>query len=169
MALDSLPKVAIGISEDVIAETLYRLRRAHPKAPGRLTRSVHDRVVEQLDDRVVEYDIDDTFPGTDENDAHVHAAAVASTDGILLTSDKGFTNLADEVLDRLPYEVHEPDSFFGLVDDSHPRAVKEVTRQQAHFMLNRDGEVDLAKRLTDAGCPTFARRVAHHLLSLEGP
>lgn len=154
-------------TEDVLAETLYRLRRKHPDAPGRMISGIHDRVVEQLDECVADYEIDGTFPGKDENDAHVHAAAVASGAQILLTHDTGFTMLDEDVLARLPYEVHTPDSFFVLADDVHSAAVRAVTRAQLDYWFGRDGEIDLVKRVRDAGCPNFAQRVTAHIRDLD--
>ena len=154
-------------SEDVLAETLYRYRRKHPTAPGQLIASIRERVVEQLDVLVTAYEIDGSFPGNDKNDAHVHAAACAAAADTLLTLDAGFTKMPPDVLDALTYEVHSPDSLFTLVDDANPAAVREVTRQQLDYWFGRDGEVDLAKRLRDAGCPEFSRRVAGHVRQLN--
>ena len=154
----------VNATEDIIAETLYRLRRSRPAAPGHLIASVHDLVVEQLDDRISDYQIDDSWPGTDPNDAHVHAAAVASGAGVVLTSDSGFTAIDPS---GLPYEVHTPDSFFLLVDDSAPTKVRAVTAAQLRYWLAKDGEADLPARLRNAGCPYFAERVRTHLQALK--
>jgi len=154
-------------TEDILAETLYHLRRNHPRAPGHMTSHVHDLVCEQLDDRVSDYTVDDSYPGLDPNDAHVHAAAVASGAGKLLTADSGFTKLPDDVAARLPYEVHTPDSFFTLIDDSAPLKVRAVTEKQMLYFLKRDGEADLPGRLKKSGCPTFAERIRLHLQALS--
>lgn len=154
-------------TEDVIAETMYWLRRKNPKAPGTLIARVHDRIVKQLDDRITDFEIDGSYPGSDPDDAHVHAAAVASRASVLLTADSGFTDLDDAALDALPYEVQTPDSFFLLVDDASGAAVREVTRQQLDYWYSTKGEADLAKHLRGAGCPEFARRIADHVRSLD--
>src|SRR5690606_33306366 len=116
-------------SEDILAETLYRLRRSHPHAPGHMISQIHDRIVEQLDDRIVDFEIDGSFPGDDEHDAHVHAAALASGAKILLTADSDFLALPEKVLDGLTYEVHTPDYFFSLVNGAAPASVRSVARQ----------------------------------------
>lgn len=150
-------------TEDILAETLYRMRRKRPAAPGHMTSRVHDLICEQLDDRVADYTIDGSYPGPDQDDAHVHAAAVASGAGKLLTADTGFTKLDADTAARLPYEVHTPDSFFTLIDDSAPMKVRAVTQKQQQHFLERDGEADLPARLKKASCPSFAERVRQHL------
>jgi hypothetical protein len=46
---------AVVTSEDVIAETLYRLRRRFALAPGELVTAVHNRIAENIDDRVATF------------------------------------------------------------------------------------------------------------------
>jgi len=150
-------------TEDIIAETIYHLRRERPTAPGHMTSRVSELIREQLDDLVREYEVDGSYPGSDQDDAHVHAAAVAVGANVVLTDDSDFTKLAPEVADQLPYEVHTPDSFFTLIDDSSPLKVRAVTEQQLQYFLRRDTEADLPGRLKAAGCPTFAERVRLHL------
>ena len=153
-------------TEDILAETIYSYRRNHPKASGELIARMRDRIVANLDDRITNYSIDETFPVHDKNDAHVHAAAVAAGATILLTADTGFTDLDEDVLASLPYEVHTPDSFFVLIDDAFSGAVREVTRQQLDYWYRRDGEVDLAKSLRKANCGAFAVRVSTRIQEL---
>ncbi len=150
-------------TEDIIAETIYRLRRKRPTAPGHVTSRVSELIREQLDDLVRDYEVDGSHPGSDKDDAHVHAAAVTAGVNIVLTDDSGFTKLAPEVADQLPYEVQTPDSFFTLIDDSSPSKVKAVTDRQLQHFLGRDNEADLPGRLKAAGCPNFAERVRLHL------
>lgn len=150
----------VWATEDIIAETVYRYRRRHPTAPGGLITSIHDLISTQLDECIRDYEVDGTFPGEDVNDQHVHAAAVASSAGILLTCDTGFSTLSGAECDALPYDVFTPDEFFCLISDSHASAVHGVTSRQFRYWLARDGEVDLAQRLVDAQCPGFARAVA---------
>lgn len=103
-------------TEDIIAETLYSLRRERPTAPGHMTSRVSELIREQLDDLVRDYEVDGSYPGSDKDDAHVHAAAVAAGADVVLTDDSDFTKLAPEIADQLPYEVHTPDSFLTLID-----------------------------------------------------
>lgn len=156
----------VHASQDIIAEVLYRLRRTYPNAPGRLTSGVHDRIVENLDNRVSDFEVDGSYPGDDPDDAHVHAAAIACGAQILLTGDVGFTGLPDDLADQLPYEVHTPDSFFVLVDDSAPFVVETVTAEQHAYWSSKPGHSDLVSMLLKAQCPQFAERIRQHLDSL---
>ena len=78
---------------------------------------------------------------------------MASGAGVLLTADSGFTRLSHETVEQLPYEVHTPDTFFVLVDDSAPEKVRTVTRKQLEYWLEKTGEADLPARLRAACCP----------------
>lgn len=150
-------------TEDVLAETIYSYRRKNPRASGAQIGQLRTRLIQQLDDVVGNYEVDGTFRGNDPQDAHVHAAAVASGAAVLLTCDRGFMELSDRESDELPYEVFTPDSFFELVDDASAEAVIAVTREQLHYWYQQDGEVDLPLRLREADCPNFARRVSQHI------
>jgi predicted nucleic acid-binding protein len=156
----------VAATEDIVAETIYRVRRRYPEAPGRLTRAIHDRIVDQLDERVDDFEVDGSWEGADLDDAHVHAAAVAAGSTIVLTADRGFRDLGQDGSDGLPYEVFRPDEFFVLVDDAGSAGVREVVRQQMDYWYARRGEVDLPDALRRSACPEFARRVAAHVRSL---
>lgn len=158
---------AIHATEDVIAETLYRLRRNHPKADGSLVSSVHDRIVECLDGRVDDFTVDGSFAGEDGDDAHVHAAAVACGAGILLTADGGFRGADPTRSDELPYEIYHPDEFFILIDDSAPFLVRGIITEQLTYWYRSKGTVDLPGRLRKADCPEFADRVRVHLQTID--
>lgn len=156
----------VHATEDILAEVLYRCRRAKPDAPGRLTKAIHDRIVDSLDGVVSDFVVDGSYPGDDPDDAHVHAAAVACGAEILLTADSGFTRVPEELDLRLPYEVHTPDSFFVLIDDSQPALVETVVGEQFTYWESRPGCRSLGAALRDAGCPLFADRVGEHLQHL---
>lgn len=150
-------------SEDILAETAYRLRRKDPTAPGHKIRLFRDRIVASLEGgRVEDFVVDGTFKG-DPDDQHVHAAALACGAQIVLTADKGFT--APGVIEDLPYEVHRPDEFFTLTDDSCPHVVREVAVMQTDHFQKRYGSADLCSALRGAGCPDFAERVRRHLFA----
>jgi predicted nucleic acid-binding protein len=154
-------------TEDVLAETIYHLRRKHPDWSGAKISSIRDRITKTFEGgRVSDFTIDDSFPGADENDRHVHAAAFACRADIILTGDAGFS-IADEDADSMPYEVYKPDDFFVLVDDSAPHLVKLVTQKQATYWTKRQGSADLADKLIDAGCPQFAERVRAYQQQLQ--
>lgn len=153
-------------TEDILSEVLYRMRRERPGAPGRYIANVHDKIVNSLEGgRVDDFEIDGSFPGSDPNDQHVHAAAIACGASYVITMDGGFRSASIDP-DALPYEVHSPDSFFVLVDDSAPRRVRAVTEEQDKYWSRRPGAKSLADALRDAGCPEFAERVLQHLCQL---
>ncbi|MEZ5210432.1 PIN domain-containing protein [Gordonia sp. (in: high G+C Gram-positive bacteria)] len=160
---------SVCTTEDVIAEVVYTLRREKPDAPGYLTSSVHDRITEQLDYRVEDYPAGAPgYCGSDPDDAHVHAAAVAAGVDIVLTADKGFTSLSEEDRDGLPYEIYHPDEFFVLVDDSSPDTVRRVSGEQLEYWCAKkpSGGANLPAALDDADCPRFAERVRLRLQQL---
>ncbi|QAY71261.1 PIN domain-containing protein [Xylanimonas protaetiae] len=150
-------------TEDIIAETIYRYRRRYRRASGAQIAAVHDRIVEQLDDRIVDYEIDDTSPLADENDAHVHAAAVAAGIDLVITADTGFTNLDDKQRATLGYRALTADEFLTEVDNVTPSAVDAVTRAQLRYWRARGEGRSLDEALDAADCPRFAARVRARL------
>ncbi|MCS7479997.1 PIN domain-containing protein [Umezawaea endophytica] len=154
----------------MLAETIYRLRRNNPGWDGVKTTSVRDLIVGTFEGgRVDDFKVDDSFPGSDVNDRHVHAAAIACQADFVLTDDEGFVVNGQDA-DAMPYEVYRSDDFFLLVDDSVPDLVRRVTREQTLYWARRTGRADLAGKLIAAGCPEFAERVRNHQgeLSLSG-
>ncbi|KOX12960.1 hypothetical protein ADK67_45040 [Saccharothrix sp. NRRL B-16348] len=157
-------------TEDVLAETIYRLRRNHPEWNGAKITSIRDRIAGTFEGgRVEDFSVDDSFPGGDGDDRHVHAAAVACRADIVLTADSGFT-ISGREPDSMPYEAYKPDDFFVLVDDSAPALVQLVTREQTMYWIQRSTRADLAGQLIAAQCPRFAERVRTYQgkLSLPG-
>jgi len=155
---------------DVVAEAVYSLRREFPNAPGRLTRRAHQLILDNLDELVEDFTVDEDWPGKDPDDAHVHAAAIACRATILLSGDKGFSGVPDDIDVLLPYEVHTTDSFFTLIDDSAPDDVRAVALEQhAYWSGRREGwqASDLAAKLAAAGCPVFSERVLRHLEGID--
>ncbi len=144
-------------TEDVFAEVLYRLRRAHPDWDGgRITR-IRDLLTEVFEvGRVDDFQVTGEYEGTDPFDAHIHAATVACGAGILLTENvSDFTSGEDDC----PYEVLTPDEFFMLVDDAVPELVGEVAVTMSGFWFKRTGDANIPNRLRRAGCVGFADRV----------
>ena len=103
------------------------------------------------------------FPGDDEHDVHVHAAAATCGAAYMITADKSFHDVADE----LPYEVHTADSFFYLVAENVPRTVDAVIRRQLEYYRGRGKSTTLHDALVLAGCPTFAEIVHQHLRAMS--
>lgn len=158
-------------TEDVLAETLYRLRRKHPKWDGGQISRLRSRIIDVLDELVEDYNVEIPYDGSDPNDRHVHSAAVASHADILLTADGGFATLASA--NALPYSVYSCDDLFVLIDDSGSRAVQRVVDRQRDYWNRKREEGKpvkaLVEALTGAGCPKFAARVQEHLRTLSGP
>lgn len=72
------PPFQVYWSEDVLAETIYRLRRKHPDWSGGQLTMIHDRIARTFEvGRVDQYSIDPAWTGNDpyDYDAHGHAAA----------------------------------------------------------------------------------------------
>jgi len=153
-------------TRDVITETMYSLRRKNPMFKGRQTGEVQKRIENSLDEIVPDFDPSIPFAGLDENDRHVHAAAIAGGTDILLTLDKGFLNLEDQ--DSLPYEIFHPDDFLILVDDSSPALVGKVTELQRRYWADKKHHGGLEAALVKAACPQFADRVKGHLRVQSG-
>ena len=153
-----------------MAEVIYRLRRDRPTASDRQIGGVRDRLVETFaTGRITGYAIDPDLPYPDIFDAHVHAAAIHGDVDFVLTSDGGFERLGDQ-LDDLPYEVHTPDSFFCLLDDSSPKSIRAVIKKQLDYWLGKGkgGEqFNLCAHLERAGAPEFADRVRGYMQNCQ--
>ncbi|ACU34047.1 PIN domain-containing protein [Actinosynnema mirum] len=155
-------------TEDLLAEALFHLRRDKPALDGGQISSIRDKIEKAFEGgRVDDFVIDDSFPGKDVNDRHVHAAAVTCQADIVLTCDEGFHS--EQVADLLPYEVHKPDEFFVLVHDIAPEIVWQATLKQTRYWVGRGKRADLFDRLVKAGCPEFAARVQVHQSRLSLP
>lgn len=153
-------------TEDILAEAIATLRRNKPNVSGGLITDMRDKIAESLQSgRIDDFVIDGSFTGRDEKDRHVHAAAIAGRVDYLITSDRGFSS-PDVDLDALPYEVHSPDDFFILVDDSAPGRVRTVTAKQQEYWSARQPCKTLPGALRDADCFKFAERISGHLAQL---
>ncbi|MCF2570752.1 PIN domain-containing protein [Brevibacterium sp. UCMA 11754] len=65
-------------TEDVFAEVLANMRKGTPRAPGHITRRRLELMRGNIDEVMDSFPSDSLFSGIDENDYHVHAAALAS-------------------------------------------------------------------------------------------
>jgi len=154
----------IHTTEDVLAETEYRLRRNNPTMAGGVITDLRKKITTSVDELVGDYDATIPYAGQDPDDRHVHAAAIASQAHILLTGDAGFIGSDDE-----PYEVFRCDEFFILIDDSASWLVERVTADQINYWNKKIGNRKTsAQALSDAGCPEFAKRVEKHAEKLSG-
>lgn len=155
------PPFVVCWSEDVLAELIYHLRKAHPDWSGRRITTIRDQLAGTFEaGRVEDFDAAESYAGADLHDAHVHAAALACRADVLLTFN-GVDFAWDENLS--PYEVMHPDDFLVLVDDSMPELVASVVERMCAFWVGRCGEADLPAHLRAADCPQFADRVTSHL------
>lgn len=164
------PPFALAVSEDVIAEAVARYRDRNPRARGVVTSKMSQHIRE-LCMVVEDFDCDIAFPGDDEGDIHVHAAALAAGAGYLITRDSGFQELGDDVKDSLPYEIYDPDDFFLLANDQSQSRVREAARAQMRHHAKkkpRQDEPSITDRLERAGCPKFAQVVDAHFKVLAG-
>jgi hypothetical protein len=157
----------VATSVDVIAEATARYRDRHPKAPGGVITSMFKLIEENIDERVEQYTIDDSFVGDDPGDAHVDAAARACRADVLLTVDGGWHKMTDEQLDVLPYEPQRPDDFFCIVEASSPNLIQKVIVKQMTYWFKKNGAVDLPAALRAAGCPEFADRVRQRVQNMD--
>lgn len=158
----------VAYTEDILAETVYRLRRKHPDLSGSQLTIIRDRIVETMDSRIEDYPSgQDAEQIKDPFDRHLHAAAVAGRADCIITLDKGFTQLPPEARDQLNYEIYTPDEFFVLVDDSSSSTVISALSQQIEYWNRHPAATkDPSQALLDARCPDFAVRVKQHCREL---
>jgi hypothetical protein len=152
-------------TEDILVEVLYKLRKKNPGASDNQIGGVRDKMTESFaGGRISGYSIETGIDYPDIYDAHVHSAAVHGEVDFVITMDKGFDKL-DDIADGLPYEVHTPDSFFCLLDDSSPKTIQNITCLQLKYWLRRSGGApfNLCTSLQRAGAPAFADRVREYL------
>lgn len=155
----------VHCTEDVLAETISSLRNLRPTMSGAEITTLRRHLIGALDELVDDFDATIEYPGSDPDDLHVHAAAVACRADILLSDDKGFAGN-----DQLRYEVFTSDDFFALIDDSAPWLVRRTVREINQYWQKRQqtSQHGLLASLSAAGCPNFAKRVERHLRVLSG-
>jgi hypothetical protein len=162
------PGFELVLTEAVIAEAVARWNDKNPRARGIVVTRMAE-ALREVATMVRDYDADIPFPGSDDGDIHVHAAAVQSGAGYLVTNDSGFRDLPDEVKDELPYEIYNPDDFLVLVADQSRGRLRDVTREMMHHMAPKDGaSFKMVPSLQRSGAPTFARMVEEELAVLAG-
>nr|WP_218580010.1 hypothetical protein [Nocardia cyriacigeorgica] len=155
---------ALFWTEDIMAETLYKLRKANPFLSEEQIGGTRRRIIAALGDGslITGYTIDRALDYPDVFDAHVHSAALHGRIDMVLTS-----NGSDfEEIDDLEYEVYGPDAFFELIDDSNPMLIRKVMHEQLAYWVPRKGK-SLPEALRDAGAPGFAERIRCYLQSAD--
>ncbi|MDJ0363108.1 PIN domain-containing protein [Rhodococcus sp. H29-C3] len=153
-------------TEDVVTEYAYHRRKKVPFASDAQLTDVRRKLTDNVPEGLISgFEIDPTLGYRDEEDAHLHAAAVHGDVDIILSQNIKDVRFADD----LPYEVYTADEFFILVDDSSPAIVAEVLEYQfAHWLKRKnarpnDEHFTLPKRLERAQAPLFAERVLRHI------
>lgn len=151
----------VAYTEDILAETMYHVRRRNLHLSGTQITLVRDQIVGAMDLRIAEYPSgQEAVQVRDPFDRHIHAAAVAGDMDCIITHDKGFTELPVCERDQLEYEIYTADEFFTLVDDSSPSTVLATLRRQIEYRSRKpDARYDFVDALIAADCPVFAGRV----------
>lgn len=147
---------------DILTEVLGNYRKQYPHAPSRVLESIDRLIRENVHSMISGYEVKDS-PIEDIHDHHVHWAATEGRMMYLVTSDRGFLNLPEEITETFHYEIMSPDAFFCQVDDSHHEAVRKVAMDQVTYW-SRQSELgrqtkQLHVALHDANCPHFAARI----------
>lgn len=155
----------IHCSEDVIAEAMRALRRRNPRLPGAVTNKYSLKIRKVIQDITDDFSAVESFTGRDENDYHVHAAAIAANADLLLTNNNPFDISSDPDLES--YEIISADDFFNLVVDSNPDCLFLAARKQYEFWKTQPGMRQLDQALSAAGCPNFAKRLSKILKQVE--
>lgn len=153
-------------TEDILAEVISKYRDKFPCVSGEQVERLQRHLRDQAHSVFADYQPRPCgIP--DVEDHHVHAAAEDGKMMYLVTGDRGFLDLPEEVSDTFGYEIYSPDAFFCFVDDSNPHGVRAVAVRQALYWARKQGDVGKGGSLVDAlrrsGCPVFAERVAAHL------
>lgn len=162
------PAFDLLVTEAVIAESVSRWHDNNPRANGIITTRMAEnlRTVATV---VRDYDASIPFPGEDDGDIHVHAAAIAGQAGYLITFDRGFHDLPDDVKDELPYEIYHPDDFLMLASRQSTERLREITRSTVARYASKDGgDSKIVAKLINAGVPRFAEAVNEQLAFLAG-
>lgn len=162
----------VHTTPDILAETIAKIRDKNPLISGQNIALIESRIRESVSSVFSDYAptqhdwVYDSI--SDSGDYHVHAAASQGEISYLVTQDRGFLHLPDDVQTLLSYEIHSADSFFCLVDDSAPAHVEDIALEQLHYWRTKAEKdsrfnADLLKALVQAGCPKFADRISSHL------
>ncbi len=144
-------------TEDILAETVFNLRRDHPKWEGGQIANIVEtikKIFPEEGHRVRDYNFAES---KDECDGHVKGAAIAGNADILLTNN--VKDFVDDV-DECPYEVYTPDDFFMLVWKSAPALVESVTHRMNQHFRSKEVLYSPAEKLRAAKAYKFSKVVA---------
>lgn len=159
-------------SEDVLAEWVYRMRRAYPDLTDHALGGLRRRLETSFPDAMITgYTPTEVPQPPDLNDWHVLAAAASVPVDFLVTCDKH--GLPPDLGEDLGIHVLDPDRFLNLVADRHPALVRQRLEGQIGYDRTRllktrlveisQSDVDLREtaldRLQKAGAAAFAERL----------
>lgn len=143
-------------TEDIIAETLYRLRRSRPAS---MIWSSSSSMIGSAPIRSTAHGQAQTRTTPTSTPQRSHPER---TSHLPATAASPPSTLRDCHTRSRPLTAS-----FSSWTTRHQRRVRAVTAAQLRYWLGKDGEADLPARLRDAGCPDFAERVRTHLHALE--
>lgn len=136
-------------TEDVFSETIRVLRRRHPRLSGGVITDYNNKIRKSMDEVLTEFSGFESFSGADEDDYHIHSAAVSSKADLILTNNAPSDTTQSS--DNEPYEIISTDEFFMLVTDSNPRCLMPITRQQFEFWGSKRKGLPIGAALMNAG------------------
>lgn len=151
-------------TEDILAEAVYHRRRRFTETNSKQIEDLRDRLVKTIgENRITHFPFDSTVVVPDENDAHIHNAAVHAGISIIVSDNlKDFENIYKDA-DDCPYEVYSSDDFLMLVAASAPDVIDAVAKLQHDYHAQKGKSFSLPKKLDRAGCPCFGEHVRTRL------
>lgn len=145
----------VHTTEDILAEVISNMRAKNVDLPGGVIRAFRESIMGSVDSVIQDYAMDFEYPGVDQKDKHVWAAALSEDIQILITNDAEMLALRT---DELPFEILSPDEFLVLALDSLPEAVLRVAPRQVKYWKGRSG-IQPHEAVKNAGCPEFSDRL----------
>ena len=144
-------------TEDVFEEAFYHLRKKNARLPGHVMQQWRQQIRGALIQEFVSaFPSDVPFSGADQEDFHVHAAALHGRADILLSNNAP----EDFSLDSTPYEVMNADAFLCLAAASvPPTRLRHIVQEQIAYWSTKPGHRQVDEALIRAGCPNFAQQV----------
>lgn len=165
MALRSGPALFdVRWTEDVIAETLYHLRKKHPFWDDAQVGGVRERIEATYPHgRITGFSVDRSLAYEDDHDAHLHAAAEHGRVSYVVSDDKKFAKFAADNDELLNYEVYCADEFLLWIDQNSQPTVEEALVKQLEYFRMKGQQFNLVTALQDAGATGFAERIRVYL------
>ncbi len=152
--------LTILCTDDILTEVKYHFRRAFPSASSEKIAHKTQLISHCIDEYV-------NFRGRshgvpDQDDLHVHAAALDGKAHVLLTlNTKDFPAVSG-------YEVIHPDDFYRFIIALNPRCLQPIVAEQVAYMIRRGKSIRLHDYLRKAQCPAFAEVVRKELTTMRG-